>query len=43
MEEILNNRRQKKPTKKLLKGQTSSPKDGTNFENVLIEKMEQHN
>ena len=43
MEEMLNNRRHKKLTKKLPKGQTTSPKDGTNFEKVLIEKMEQHN
>ena len=40
MEEMLNNRRHKKLTKKLPKGQTTSPKDGTNFEKVLIEKME---
>ena len=39
----LNNRRHKKLTKKLSKGQTTSPKDETNFEKVLIEKMEQHN
>ena len=43
MEEMLNNRRHKKLTKKLRKGQTTSPKDGTNFEKVLAEKMEQHN
>ena len=43
MEKMLNNRRHKKLTKKLEKGQTTSPKDGTNFEKVLIEKMEQHN
>ena len=40
MEEILNNRRHKKVTKKLPKGQTSWSTDGTNFEEVLIEKME---
>ena len=39
IEEMLNNRRHKKRTKKLSKGQTTSPKDGTNFENVLVEKM----
>ena len=39
----LNNRRHKKLTKKLPKGQTTSPKDENNFEKVLIEKMEQHN
>ena len=43
MEEMLNNRRHKKLTKKLPKGQTTSLKDGTNFEKVLIQKMEQHN
>ena len=43
MEELLNNRRHKKLTKKLPKRQTTSPNDGTNFEEVLIEKMEQHN
>ena len=43
MEEMLNNRRHRKLTKKLPKGPTTSPKDGTNFEKVLIEKMEQHN
>ena len=43
MEEMLNNRRHKKLTKKLPKGQTTSPRDGTNFEKALAEKMEQHN
>ena len=43
MEETFNNRRHKKLTKKLPKGQTTSPKDETNLEKVLIEKMEQHN
>ena len=43
MEEMLNSRRHKKLTKKLPKGQTTSPKDGTNFEKVLVEKMEPHN
>ena len=43
MEEILNNRSHKKRTKNLPKGQTSLSKDRTNFEEVLIEKMEQDN
>ena len=43
MEEILNNRRHKKLTRKLRKDQASLSKDGTNFEEVLIEKMEQDN
>ena len=43
MEEMLNKRRHKKLAKKLPKGQTTSLKDGTNFEKVLIEGMEQHN
>ena len=29
--------------KKLLKGQTRSPTNGTNLEQVLIEKQEHHN
>ena len=41
MEEMLKNRRHKKLTKKL--SQTSSLVDGTNFEEVLIEKIEQRN
>ena len=43
MEETIKNRRYKKPTKKLPKGQTSLPTNGTNFAEVLIEKMEQYN
>ena len=42
MKEMLNNRRHKKLTKKLPKGQTTSQKDETNSEKVLVGKMEQH-
>ena len=41
MEEMLKSRRHKKLTKKL--PQTSSPANGTNFEEVFIEKIEQRN
>ena len=43
MQKMLNNRRHKKLKKNFPKGQTTSPKDGTNFGKVLKEKMEQHN
>ena len=41
MKEISNKRSNKKLIKKLSKSQTNSPTDGTNFELVLIERMEQ--
>ena len=37
---MLNNQRPKKLLKKLPKNQKSSPKDGTNSAEILIEKME---
>ena len=40
IEEMLNNQRPKKLLKKLSKSQKSSPKDGTNSAEILIEKME---
>ena len=44
MKEMLNKQlKRKNLTKKLPKGQTSSPTYGTNFGQVLMEKMEQHN
>ena len=39
MDEMLNKPRHKKLTKKLPKGQTTSLTDGTNFGEVLVEKM----
>ena len=41
MKEISNKRSNKKLIKKLSKSQTNSPTDGTNFELVLKERMEQ--